>query len=126
MNAAELLQHYARVRRRLTQPQPRKVDTPPAPVKVATRPASTFPEIAMPADRWRQIIREVEDATGVSFDDIRDVGRASHLVEARRLLAYRLRHELAFSYPRIARLMERDHTTILSLLNPKPKKGTKP
>ena len=64
-----------------------------------------------------ELTLETAERHGVTVAEMLSPSRASHLVEARRDLAFALRAR-AWSYPRIGKLMKRDHTTIMALLKP--------
>lgn len=59
------------------------------------------------------VIAAAAYVTGTTAAEIKSQNRGSELVYARRLVALILR-ERGFSYPRIARAMNRDHSTIIN------------
>lgn len=63
----------------------------------------------------QKLTLETAEKHGITVAEMLSPSRASHLVEARRDLAFALRAR-AWSYPRIGKLMKRDHTTIMSLV----------
>lgn len=63
--------------------------------------------------RDKRIIREVAQAHRVTVDDITGPRRFRNYVAARREAMQRIRSELGFSFPRIGRLFNRDHTAVL-------------
>lgn len=63
--------------------------------------------------RDKRIIREVAQAHLVTVDDIVGPRRFAPFVAARREAMQRIRNELGFSFPRIGRLFNRDHTAVL-------------
>jgi hypothetical protein len=101
------------VRFRKVSPSQAKV-IPVADVRVSNQ---EFP-VAAAADwvfpLWKQIIVDACEGYEVSKAEFVSSSRKSRAVGARRLVAYRLRRELRWSLPKIARRMGgRDHTTIL-------------
>lgn len=64
--------------------------------------------------RDKRIMREVAQAHRVSVDDM--IGPRKHRVvyQARREAMARIRDELGFSFPKIGRLFNRDHTSVLA------------
>jgi len=65
----------------------------------------------------QKLTLEIAEKHGVTVAEMLSASRASHLVEARRDLAFALRAR-SWSYPRIGKLMKRDHTTVMALLKP--------
>ena len=61
----------------------------------------------------RSIAEQVCEAHGVRFQDVLAVCREQPIVEARRAVMAALRDSGRFSYPEIAKLMQRDHTTVM-------------
>lgn len=61
----------------------------------------------------KTIIRDVAREHGVSFDDILGPSRNRNVVRPRREAMHRIRQELGYSYPKIGRLFNRDHSTVL-------------
>lgn len=139
MNAAdELHRHYAAVRARLGVRPTRAVFIRPAPTIAAPVEPETAPEPVTPAQaqapirlapgvvetltptgRWRKILRETVEETGVSFEQMCAITRNQKVVTARRVAAFRLRNEAGWSFPKIGALFGRDHTSVLNWLNPK-------
>ncbi len=60
-----------------------------------------------------QIIAEVAELSGVPEADILKHSQVPHMVMARDLVAWELRHQLGLSYSQIGRAMNRDHKTAL-------------
>ena len=56
---------------------------------------------------------------GVTMADVRGKRRRSRIVAIRRRIARRLRNETLLTYPAIGRVINRNHTTVLSLLGVK-------
>lgn len=68
--------------------------------------------IRIPGQRFRAVLTEVSEATGISISRILGRSRVRPVVEARQLVCHVLyRHGM--SYPQIGRLINRDHTTVL-------------
>jgi hypothetical protein len=62
---------------------------------------------------WTRVFREVCEKYGLTAEDIKSPSRIAVLISPRRELAYRLKTECNMSFPRIAGIMDRDHSTIL-------------
>lgn len=62
-----------------------------------------------PAD----IIAQVADHYGITIHDLRSRNRQRAIVEARKALGYLLHERLGLSTSEAARLLNRDHTTIM-------------
>lgn len=67
----------------------------------------------IPLSRHQLILREVCRKHGIKAAQLIGPGRAHRYTAARREATVRLRSELGFSTLRIARIMHRDHTTVL-------------
>jgi Bacterial dnaA protein helix-turn-helix len=89
--------------------------------------------LPFPPDRWIRntkivdqhhgitILHEVSERLGLPVGEIRSHRNHAHLVEARAQVAWRLRNELGWSYPRIGKLLGGfHHTTIMYLLRTYP------
>jgi chromosomal replication initiation ATPase DnaA len=64
-----------------------------------------------------QIVAGEECArAGVTMADVRGKRRRDRIVAIRRAIARRLRNETLLTYPEIGRVINRDHSTVLSLL----------
>lgn len=94
----------------------RPVIAPPAPVAMMVFPV--LPPRLNGGPLWKRIAVEVAKMHGVTFEDI--VGRSRHklIVLARNEAMYRVRNEVTIkgrpiSFPEIARLFGREHTTVL-------------
>lgn len=59
----------------------------------------------------RDIIASVSAETGISAKDITGPARFAHIVRARDIVCLRA-HEAGRTYPQIARVLNRDHTTV--------------
>jgi chromosomal replication initiator protein len=60
-----------------------------------------------------KILNEVSEFYGLKKDEILGKKRDKALVHPRQITMYLLRHELNFSYPKIGKELQRDHTTII-------------
>jgi hypothetical protein len=58
----------------------------------------------------------VKRAYGYSMDEILSKTRDKDIVNARRAMAYLLREYSKYSYPKIGRVLERDHSSVMNLL----------
>ena len=65
------------------------------------------------AMRWVRVLHAVAAYHEIDPVEILSTSRKKHVVKARFEVFYRLRVELNFSYPKIAQLMKKDHTTVL-------------
>lgn len=65
-------------------------------------------------DNFRKLI---EVKFNVGFDDISGKSRKPKIVEARKALSFLLRHHLKMSFPEIGEYLNRDHTSIIHLIN---------
>lgn len=59
------------------------------------------------------IIREVAMTYGVPPKLLISNHRGEDAVRARHIVMWRLRNQLGFSYPKIGRILSRDHTTVM-------------
>lgn len=71
------------------------------------------PEGMKPRPLAKQIIAEVAAAHDVTTAELLGPRRFKHLSEARREAMIRIREELGYSFPRIGRIFDRDHTSII-------------
>ncbi len=65
------------------------------------------------AIRWLRVLHAVAAYHEIDPSEILSVSRKKHIINARFEVFYRLRMDLNFSYPKIAKLMNKDHTTVL-------------
>ena len=65
------------------------------------------------AIRWQRILHAVARQHGIKPEVIRGTSRKKEIIRARFETFYRLRVELSMSYEKIAKLMNRDHTSVL-------------
>lgn len=74
-----------------------------------------LPEAVRSRPRWKRIVMEVAERTGVTFDQlVLRVENSWALSTARHECFYRLKTELGMSYPEIAaRFGDRNHTTVI-------------
>lgn len=63
--------------------------------------------------RWMRVLHAVAAHHDVCAKEILGKSRKRHVVNARFEVFYRLRVDLNYSYPKIAMLMKRDHTSVL-------------
>lgn len=63
-----------------------------------------------------EVLRGAADWVGVSVEDMLGPRKFKELVKARRIASVALRI-IGYSYPEIASLMDRDHTSIMNLVN---------
>lgn len=81
---------------------------PPLPGLVLNEPGAV---------RWMRVLHAVAAHHRVDASEILSMSRKRHVVQARFEVFYRLRVDLNLSYPKIAWLMKKDHTTILHGVN---------
>lgn len=65
------------------------------------------------AVRWLRVLHAVAAYHEIDPSEILSTSRKRHVIRARFEVFYRLRVDLNFSYPKIAQLMKKDHTTVL-------------
>ena len=65
------------------------------------------------AIRWQRMLHGVAKQHGVKAEEILSPSRRREVIKARHEVCYRRRIELCFSYSKIAKLMKRDHTSVL-------------
>jgi hypothetical protein len=65
------------------------------------------------AIRWQRILHAIARQHGVKAEEILSPCRRKDVIRARHEICYRLRIELCFSYEKIAKLMKRDHTSVI-------------
>lgn len=70
---------------------------------------------------WQEAVAFILRRSRLTFAQVRGEGRTKDLVACRRELSAFLREKCGWSYPRIGKWMNRDHTSILNLLRPKPR-----
>jgi hypothetical protein len=62
----------------------------------------------------RQIVLEVAERHGVTFEEIVSMRRQQRIVDARNEVYYRLRNETTWSFPSIGRFLgDRDHSSVM-------------
>lgn len=69
------------------------------------------------AIRWMRIIHAVAKKYEVDPEEIMGICRRRIVVVARFEIFYRLRVDLAFSYPKISHIMKKDHSTVIHGVN---------
>ena len=76
------------------------------------------------ANTWKQYCREldalhvteiVQKLTGHSIGELRKDGRRPHMVDARQLFVLLCKEHTTYSYPKIAIVLNRDHTSVMHL-----------
>jgi len=65
----------------------------------------------------RRIIREVSEQYGVSTLDILSPRRLGSIIKARHAVVYRMRTQTAMSFPRMGRILKRDHSSLVHSYN---------
>lgn len=110
---------YAGDDRRRAKPKPKKLEPLlhprqifPAPVPVAEKVVS-FQGVANMPLPLRQIMLEVCKEHNVVPIDIVGTDSRKHIVQARRVYCVRAREETNCSYSKIARSINKDHTTVI-------------
>ena len=123
--AAEMRRAYAAVRNRCFGPPPLRVrykpepEPPPAPPPKRPTPKPVVVDEMTRKLRPRQIITAVAEAHGLEPAKLvskRFRGGAREF-QARQEIAKRLRFECGMSYPQIGRVMRRDHTTVMRMVD---------
>lgn len=138
MNAAVALrQHYDDVRKRLhvsrkpyavvkmeaikPEPEPEPIPEPipePAAQVIELKSSNPFLEVdesVKAALRWppKERITEILKDTGYTVTDIKGRSRVQKLVRLRQHICWVLHKEFKWSYPRIGKYIQKDHTTVL-------------
>jgi hypothetical protein len=72
--------------------------------------------VPMDEDRAREVVERVAGEYGLTLDDLRSRDRSFRLVHIRRAAMRAAREETEASLPQIGRVLDRDHTTVLSAL----------
>jgi hypothetical protein len=67
--------------------------------------------------RWMRVLHAVAKQHDIQAQEIMGQSRKKHIVMARFETFYRLRFDLGMSYPKIASLFRRDHTSVLHGVN---------
>jgi hypothetical protein len=115
--------HYKGVKARLNRPAPK-------PQPAITQPVEVAPPVApveLPVNELVAAFRLVQSKDGLAREIIRDCAaegnfpirllssdyRNRHIVRLRQKAMYRMHRELGWSLPRIGRMLNRDHTTVL-------------
>lgn len=110
MSSLQLRAQYRAVRERLG------VDAPPSQenweLRVYNAPIGPVPKHAMTA---AALARCIAHANEIDIGEMLGRGRAHRLVRARAILAHELRAR-GWSFPRIGRTINRDHTSVINLI----------
>ncbi len=67
-----------------------------------------------------EVMRSACRTHSITIPELRGRGRARSIIAARREVSMRLRKEFGLSLMMIASVLQRDHTSIMNLLKPKP------
>ena len=99
-------------------PEPKSVEE----VVVQTKPQPEPPKIVwdvkgMPKNNFFRLLIETAKKYNIDPNRIMAKDRSHYLVEMRRELIWRAVHECNYSRSRVAKMMGRDHTTILHALD---------
>jgi chromosomal replication initiation ATPase DnaA len=119
------IQHYNEVRKRLNSSE--QIDTKELKNRIEElkkENADLQEQLKLVKDEWRRqqvwsatpchfIIEEVAAAHGLTSEQIMGTRRHGALARARQEAYYRCVMETNYSYPKIARVFDRDHTTIM-------------
>lgn len=115
MTAAELMAHYAEVKKRLFS-KPKKIRSAPAP-EIKKEPVARTPlsEISTVFNRPREkrIIEKIAKAYGVTPREITGSSRALPLVYARQAAIYWVHRRMGYAKKQTGRVFNRDHTTVI-------------
>ena len=88
--------------------------TGPAPFSLTHDPLTGLLIEPQPRKLARHIIAEVAQAYRISVNEILSCGRRHPVAKARMEAMRRIRLELNYSYHQIARIFDRDHSTVIS------------
>lgn len=97
-------------------PKPPSVGGVLAPTGLSVPTSSVSPGLTPLIDckqSYHNMLRLVAKKHGLNPDDIQGPSRSRKLVAARKELWWTIRTELNYSFPRIAKLANRDHSTIM-------------
>lgn len=70
-----------------------------------------------PHEMVRNIVCRVAREAGVTPDDIYGDSRKAHIARARAAAMHLSRKRLGYSYPKLGKIFNRDHTTIIHAIN---------
>lgn len=95
--------------------QPQRQKDFPAPIAVSSEivPVVLEKQSSDISLESQKVLQKVAQAYNFTVDDLINHDRTPSLVQARHIVMYLLRTDLALSFPNIAVLLDRDHTTIL-------------
>lgn len=126
MNAADLHEHYAAVRRRISGVQKRAVCAPPPAPKIDVEKGMSIREqghirslsfgVPVVAEDTRASIIHMLHAYNIPWLAIVGRDRTQKVVKCRRVIVWIL-HLRGWSTTRIGRLLNRDHTSIIHALD---------
>jgi len=85
----------------------------PPTLELANQILSSFETPTKAKVNLEKILNEVSEFYGLKKDEILGKKRDKALVHPRQITMYLLRHELNFSFPKIGKELQRDHTTII-------------
>lgn len=66
-------------------------------------------------DQIKQLFKFIEDELGITKEELLEHNRKQHIVDARQIFVAIAKDKLGMSYFKIAKYLERDHTTCMSL-----------
>lgn len=126
MTAAELIEHYAKVRRRLygkpkSPSRAPAVRAKPEPV-TCPEPSPRVVKIRKPPDhdkgpRWAMwLASRIAMYHGVNFDVMMSKTRVQKYVEARHAACYWIHRRTGWSLPRVGDVLNREHTSVLNAI----------
>lgn len=82
------------------------------------RPGCQLPEAPFNAG---DVMRRWLEGQGLSLAEVNEAGNQVEFVEVRRLMAVYLR-EHGWSWPRIGKFLERDHSAVMNLVKPRSRR----
>jgi len=130
-DTASLMTHYAQLKSKFQGPRvvakvyikvELPVEEPPPPKKVLTDIPQHLldqyhnPFVNSSKSRITAILRDTAEKHGLTEMELMTKNRKSKFVVARQEAIYRIRHEVKKSMTEIARIFDKDHTTILHAL----------
>lgn len=122
MNTQALVSHYSAVRRRLMMPPSYRrqrlydLNHYPAPIGPQRITMGPIPDVASLKTPLSRLVAHLCSDLDVTPDEVLSHRRLPRLVKARARIIHRL-HQLGYSSTQIGQRVNRDHTSVLYMLN---------
>lgn len=116
MKAIEQINHYRRVKDKFWKRPPAK-QSEPEKVKQFIQPVPKhdiirISKVKIAITDSKKILLAISNASGFSIDEICGIGRSNKLVIWRHVAMYMMREYAEYSFPKIGRILNRDHGTV--------------